>query len=69
MAAAIAGLTPEDSPAMQAASALDVGALADALGHPGGFGDATTAALTGLGKGDAAGVLTVALTAPELVMA
>jgi uncharacterized protein (DUF1800 family) len=69
MAASLAAVVPKDGPAMRAAGDLDLGGLATALGHPDGFGDATSGALDGLGKRQAAGVLTVALAAPELVMA
>jgi len=69
MAAAIAQLAPKDGPAVTAAAAGDVAALATALGRPDGFGDATASALNGLGKSNATGVLTVALASPEMVMA
>jgi uncharacterized protein (DUF1800 family) len=69
MAASIAGLAPKDAAPMKAAAALDLKALADALGRPEGFGDATNAALQGLGRANPSGVLTVALASPELVMA
>jgi uncharacterized protein (DUF1800 family) len=69
LAAAVAELGAKDSPAVSAAGALDLAALATALGRPEGFGEATNAALTGLGKNNATGVLTVALASPEMVMA
>ncbi|MEZ5143611.1 MAG: DUF1800 family protein [Acidimicrobiales bacterium] len=71
LAAALAGLTPTTSPAWSAASRGDVGALADALGRPGGFGEATAAALrdaAGGGRGAATTVLTVAMAAPDSVL-
>ena len=49
MAAAIAGLAPKDGPALQAAAASTWTPSPTALGHPDGFGDATKAALNGVG--------------------
>jgi len=65
LAAGVAAATPDGNPALAAAAAFDVATLADTLGHPEGFGDATTAALTQL-KGDPRAVLALALASPEL---
>lgn len=54
------------------ATGADLDALADLLGHPEGFSDATLDALRGVGRsGRRPGpdVLAVALASPELVLA
>ena len=71
LAGALAARTPEDNPALVAAVAGDLGALADSLGRPDGFAASTLDALTELGAAtgdDGTAVLTVALASPDLVM-
>jgi uncharacterized protein (DUF1800 family) len=69
LAAVVAGATPEDSPARRAAADGDLAVLADLLGRPEGFQDATLAALDDLDTDDdGLGVLTVALASPDLVL-
>jgi uncharacterized protein (DUF1800 family) len=70
IAAALAATTPADNPALRAATDGDLEVLADALGHPEGFGPATTAALEDVAL-RAAGldVLALALASPELGLA
>ena len=67
LAGAIADAAPADNAAVRAADAGDAVALAAALGLPGPFGAATTAALAPLRDG--ASRLVVALTSPEFVTA
>ncbi|MBL8776546.1 MAG: DUF1800 family protein [Acidimicrobiales bacterium] len=73
LAGVVAGATGEDNPARRAAASGDLGALADALGRPEGFGPATREALAGLASSsrndDGIGVLAVALASPDLVQA
>lgn len=72
LAASIAALVPAASPARQAAASGDLARLADHLGRPEGFSDATAAALVPLTRDRADGgtaALTVAMAAPDLVIA
>jgi uncharacterized protein (DUF1800 family) len=70
LSAALASATAGDQPCLQAAADGDLGALADALARPAGFGEGTAQALDDLHRtGDAAAVLTVALSSPDLVVA
>jgi len=71
MAGVVAALAPADGPARRAAGGGDLGALADALGRPGGFGDGTRAALTDLAAHDPSGIgrLAVAMASAELAVA
>lgn len=73
LAGLVAAASPEDNPARQAAADGDLAALADALGHPEGFSESTTAALSSPDLAPrtdgGVGLLTVALTSPDLVMA
>jgi len=69
MASGLSGLASRDSTVMKAAGAGDLRLLADALGHPEGFGDATRSALGQVHSGGASSVLTIALSSPELVLA
>ena len=73
LATTIAAAVPADAPVRAAAIAGEHRQLADRLGRPGGFSDATTAALTQLrsGRKDPKGVaaLTVAMASPDLVIA
>ncbi len=73
LAGLVAGATAEDNPARRAAAQGDLGALADALGRPEGFGPATRDALSDLAtsRPDDGGisVLAVALASPDLVQA
>ena len=70
LATAVAGLAPADGAARQAAAGGDPDALADALGHPGGFGDGTRGALRDLAPHDptGAGRLAVAMASPDLTV-
>jgi hypothetical protein len=65
MATALAASTPAGNPALLAATAFDVDALADSVARPEGFGDATRAALAQV-RADPRAVLTLALASPEL---
>jgi uncharacterized protein (DUF1800 family) len=65
LATALSASTPEGNPALAAARAFDVDTLADALGRPEGFSDATRGALAQV-KTDPRGVLALALASPEL---
>jgi len=73
LAGQVAVATPEDNPARQAAAEGDLVALADALGHPEGFSESTTSALSSSDLAPATdggiGLLTVALSSPDMVMA
>jgi len=71
MASALASITPRTSPLRAAAVAGDTPKLADLLGHPEGFGEATTKALADLQGSDKNGdaVLVVAMASPDTVMA
>jgi len=74
LAAAIAALSPADAAGRAAAAAGDHARLADVLGHPSGFSDATVTALakaSGRGGSGPSGqaALTVALASPDLVIA
>ncbi len=68
LAGAIVKHVPDGNPAMAAARSFELDTLADALGHPEGFGGATKTALAEL-KGDPQGVLTLALCSPDLALA
>jgi hypothetical protein len=68
LANALATSAPADNPAVTAAAAFDVAALADALGRPDGFADATAAALAKV-KSDSRSVLALALASPDLAVA
>lgn len=61
----IATTTPAGAPARAAAASFDLDALADALGHPDGFGNATRDALATV-RSDPRAVLAGALASPEL---
>jgi uncharacterized protein (DUF1800 family) len=65
MATALAASTPTGNPALMAATAFDVDALADSVARPEGFGGATAAALAQV-RADPRAVLTLALASPEL---
>jgi uncharacterized protein (DUF1800 family) len=65
MASALAAATPDGNPALSAATAFDLDALADSLARPDGFGEATRAALAQI-KNDPRAVLALALSSPEL---
>jgi uncharacterized protein (DUF1800 family) len=65
LAGALAATAPDGNPALAAAKAFDVDALADAVARPEGFGDATRAALAQV-KNDPQAVLALALASPEL---
>lgn len=65
LAGALVPSVAADNPALAAASSFDLDALADALGRPEGFGDATRAALASV-RGDARSVLALALSSPDL---
>ena len=73
LAGQVAVATPEDNPVRQAAAESDLVALADALGRPEGFSESTTAALSSSDLAPATdggtGLLTVALSSPDMVMA
>ena len=73
LASALASAAPPTNTAKQAAAEGDLPALADALGHPAGFSQPTTAALEELrrsvGLRDGVELLAVALASPDLVMA
>lgn len=71
IATGVAALAPASSPLRKAAQAGDAAAMADLLGHPDGFSDATRGALAGLRGADATGVaaMSVAMAAPDTVMA
>lgn len=73
LAGQVAVATPEDNPARQAAAAGDLESLAEALGRPEGFTESTSAALSAPdlapGTDGGVGLLTVALTSPDMVMA
>jgi len=74
LAGVVATATDRNAAARRIAASGDLRALADALGRPEGFSEATSTALSDLhrqGSGTPAGVevLTVALAAPDLVMA
>ncbi|MBI2704663.1 MAG: DUF1800 domain-containing protein [Actinobacteria bacterium] len=69
MASSIADLAPPAGPVRSLAGAGDLRELADALGHPAGFGDATRTALEGVRGSGPTSVLTIALASPELVLA
>lgn len=70
IAAVLAAQTPATAPLRVAARAGDDVALADLLGHPSGFCDATKAALGDARRADDNGnaVLTVAMAAPDTVV-
>jgi uncharacterized protein (DUF1800 family) len=72
MAGAVATAVPGAAALATSAGRGDLAAVADALGHPEGFGPATTEALTRLGaaggRGAPTAVLTVAMAAPETVL-
>jgi uncharacterized protein (DUF1800 family) len=68
LATALAAATATDNPAQQAAAAGDVDALADALGRPEGWSDATRAALGRSGL-DAKARLALALSSPDHTLA
>lgn len=65
MAGALATSTPEGNPALAAATAFELDALADSLARPDGFTGATRAALAQV-KNDPWAVLALALASPEL---
>jgi uncharacterized protein (DUF1800 family) len=68
----VAEATPPSSQPRQLAADGDVGRLADALGHPEGFGDASSNAIRDarrLGGPPGVAPLTIALASPELVQA
>ncbi|MEY2459457.1 MAG: hypothetical protein QOG30_1287 [Acidimicrobiaceae bacterium] len=65
LASALAASTPADNPALAAAAAFDLDALADSLARPDGFANATRSALTQV-KADPRSVLALALASPEL---
>ncbi len=67
-ASALATAAPADNPVIVAARNGDVDALADALGRPEGFSDATRAALAGV-HGDATSTAALALASPDLALA
>jgi uncharacterized protein (DUF1800 family) len=68
LAGAVAASAPTGNPCLAAASSFDLGALADTLGRPGGFSEATAAALADV-KGEPRAVLAVALASPDLAVA
>ncbi len=70
MAAIIADVAPMDGPALEAATAGDWTALADALGRPEGFTSPTQAALGAITASAQAGRtrLTVAMASPDMVV-
>ncbi len=71
LAGSLAVAAPPTSPALQAAGRADWSGLADALGHPTGFGAATRAALASLpssGTDAARTRLALAIAAPDLVV-
>jgi uncharacterized protein (DUF1800 family) len=65
LASALVTSVPDDNSALDAATRFDLDALADALGHPEGFGAATRTAL-GQVRSDHRAVLAIALASPEL---
>jgi len=72
LAGVLAAAAPDGNPAREAARAGELGALADALGRPEGFSAPTEDALVALHRrrpDDGVAVLTVALAAPDLVIA
>jgi uncharacterized protein (DUF1800 family) len=71
MASTVAGLAPADGPARRAAANGDLDALADALGHPGSFGDGTRAAVADLAPHDPTGTgrLAVAMASADVALA
>jgi uncharacterized protein (DUF1800 family) len=71
LAAALAALIPAGAEVRSAAKAGDHARLADLLGHPAGFTEATAAALRELAGHDTSGdgVLTVAMASPDVVIA
>jgi uncharacterized protein (DUF1800 family) len=71
MASQISQLAPADTPALRAAERQDFQVLADELGRPEGYGEATVSALSGIGpeQGGPTSVLAVALASPEGLMA
>jgi len=71
MASTLAVLAPEDGPARSTAPRGDVDALADALGHPGGFSAGTRAAITDLASHDpnGSGRLAVAMASADVAVA
>ena len=71
MASELGELAPPDGPALRAAKQRDFSALAEVLGRPDGYGEATIGALEGIGaeQGGPSAVLAVALASPEGVMA
>lgn len=70
LAAQVAAAADQDSPARQAARNGDLDALADRVGRPTGFTDATRDALSGLADRDPKGTgrLAVALSSPDLAI-
>lgn len=69
LASSLATNTPMTNPAYQAADAAELSLLADALGRPEGFSEATESAIASLGNGRAVESLIVAITAPDFVVA
>ncbi len=69
MASTLASAAPADGPALAAATRGDAAGLADALGHPEGFGPPTSGALDQVRSAGAKSVLTIALSSPEAVLA
>lgn len=71
MASELGELAPPDGPAMRAARQRDFSALADVLGRPEGYSEATIGALEAIGtdQGGPSAAIAVALASPEGVMA
>jgi uncharacterized protein (DUF1800 family) len=71
LAAMLVDRLPVDAPALRLAATRDLSALATLLGRPEGFGPATTAALMPMsvsGPRSGAGLLTIALSSPDVLV-